>query len=210
VGKFLEDIKRGFDVQTELTAAWHAREVNMEAEYESIMASEQGWKLTDIIAAQHFMNYSLWHTEDTARRLDVPAEVIADCKHKIDVFNQKRNNLMERIDVAITDAIATLLPPKSEEKYNTETLGMAIDRMSIMALKIFHMREQTQRTDAGSEHVGRCAEKLAQLSEQRTRLRQSILDLIDDILAGRKSISPYFQHKMYNDKSLNPELYGRS
>jgi hypothetical protein len=153
------------------------------------------------------MNYSLWHIEDRARRRDVPAEVIAECKHRIDVFNQKRNNLIEKIDEAVANAMAPHMPPDAAKKYNTETLGMAVDRMSIMALKIFHMREQTQRTDAGDEHINRCAEKLSQLTEQRIWLRQSIFELIDDLLAGRKSLRGYFQHKMYNDKNLNPELY---
>jgi hypothetical protein len=84
---------------------------------------------------------------------------------------------------------------------------MAVDRMSIMALKIFHMREQTQRTDADAGHISGCLEKLSQLTEQRVWLRQSIFDLIDDLLAGGKSLRAYFQHKMYNDKNLNPELY---
>jgi hypothetical protein len=210
VKKFLEGLKRGFGVQEELTSRWHEEEGDMEAEYESIIASPCSRDLIGIIAAQHFMNYSLWHTEDTARRLDVPAGVIADCKHKIDVFNQKRNNLIEKIDEAIANAIAPHLPPTPAPKYNTETLGMAIDRMSIMALKIFHMREQTQRSDVDMEHIDKCAEKLAQLTEQRRWLEKSIFDLIDDFLTGKKSVKPYFQHKMYNDKNLNPELYGKS
>ena len=116
-------------------------------------------------------------------------------------------DLMEKIDEAVASAIAPHIPPNAAKKYNTEAPGMAVDRMSIMALKIFHMREQTRRTDAGDEHVNRCLEKLSQLTEQRIWLRQSIFDLIDDFLAGRKSLRGYFQHKMYNDKNLNPELY---
>jgi cell division protein FtsB len=210
VGKFLEDIKKGLDLQTELTSAWHVKEEDLEAEYETIMASMRGNSLIEVIAAQHFMNYSLWHIEDIARRRDVQASMIADCKHKIDSFNQKRNDLIEKIDEAVTYAISPCLPHKTQEKYNTETLGMAIDRMSIIALKIYHMREQASRNDADSEHKDKCAIKLSQLIEQRERLKQSIFDLIDDYLAGRKAIKPYFQHKMYNDKNLNPELYGNN
>jgi cell division protein FtsB len=209
VEKFLKELEAGFGLQEELTEKWHIKEDDMEAEYEKIMGRNENDPV-GVIAAQHFMNYSLWHIEDTARRLDVPSSVIADCKHKIDVFNQKRNNLIEKIDETLTNAITPLLSQKAPEKYNTETLGMAIDRMSIIALKIFHMREQTLRTDAGPEHTEICGKKLSQLKEQRERLRQSILDLIDDYFAGRKAIKPYFQHKMYNDKSLNPELYGKS
>ncbi|MDR1472643.1 MAG: DUF4254 domain-containing protein [Synergistaceae bacterium] len=208
--KLMEDLERGFGAQVELTSSWHVEEGGMEAEYESIMASACTLDLADIIAAQHFMNYSLWHVEDTARRLDVPAETIADCKRKIDVFNQKRNDLMEKADETIMNAISPFLPPNAAEKYNTETLGMAIDRMSIMALKIFHMREQAERADAGQEHIAKCRRKLSQLMEQRVWLKRAIFDLVDDFFAGRKSIRPYFQHKMYNDETLNPELYGKS
>jgi cell division protein FtsB len=207
--KISEMLGQSFRIQEELTEKWHIKERDIEAEYEKIMERNENDPI-DVIAAQHFMNYSLWHIEDTARRRDVPSSVIADCKRKIDVFNQKRNNLIEKIDEALTNAITPLLSQKAPEKYNTETLGMAIDRMSIIALKIFHMREQALRTDASPEHTDRCGKKLSQLMEQRERLRQSILDLIDDYFAGRKAIKPYFQHKMYNDKNLNPELYGKS
>ncbi|MDR0648943.1 MAG: DUF4254 domain-containing protein [Synergistaceae bacterium] len=206
-GNIFKMLEHGFRVQEELTEKWHVKECDMGAEYEKIMAKHDN-DLLDVIAAQHFMNYSLWHIEDTARRLDVPPEVIADCKHKIDAFNQKRNNLIEKIDEALTGAIAPLLPQGAQEKYNTETLGMAIDRTSIIALKIYHMREQASRADASQEHRDRCAEKLSQLTEQRERLKRSIFDLLDDYFVGRKAIKPYFQHKMYNDRSLNPELYG--
>ena len=207
--KIYGTLKQGFVIQEELTEKWHIKEADMEEEYKRIMERREN-DLIEIFSALHFMNYSLWHVEDTARRLDVPASVIADCKHRIDVFNQKRNNLIEKADEALISAIEPLLTQKAPEKYNTETLGMAIDRMSIIALKIYHMREQASRSDAGREHRDLCAKKLSQLSEQRERLKQSILDLLDDCFAGRKAIKPYFQHKMYNDPKLNPELYRKS
>jgi hypothetical protein len=213
MGELLRDLKDCFDKQEALTSKWHVKEEDLEAEYESIINSPPAGSpldLAEIAAAQHFMNYSLWHVEDTARRRDVPANVIADCKYKIDVFNQKRNNLIEKIDEVIAYALAPCLPKSTEEKYNTETPGMAVDRMSILALKIFHMREQTLRSDVGREHIDKCAEKLSQLTEQRKWLARSIFDLLDDFLTGRKSIKPYYQHKMYNDKNLNPELYKKS
>jgi cell division protein FtsB len=208
MGEIIEELEYDFKIQEELTERWHLEEGDMQDEYESIMSSGQAIKPADVIAVQHFMNYSLWHIEDTARRRDVEASVIADCKYKIDVFNQKRNNLIEKIDEAITNAIYQNLPQDPQEKYNTETLGMAIDRMSIIALKIYHMREQTLRSDVSQEHREKCDAKLSQLSEQRERLKQSIFDLIDDYFAGRKAVKPFFQHKMYNDNNLNPELYG--
>ncbi|MDR1020847.1 MAG: DUF4254 domain-containing protein [Synergistaceae bacterium] len=209
MGEIIDDLECCFEAQEELTERWHLKAGDMEAEYESIMSSVSGKSLACVIAAQHFMNYSLWHVEDTARRRDVQADVIADCKHRIDVLNQKRNNLIEKIDEAVTSAMSASLPPDALEKYNTETLGMAIDRMSIIALKIYHMREQTSRGDVDQWHRDRCAAKLSELTEQRERLKQSIFDLADDYLAGRKSIKPYYQHKMYNDRNLNPELYGK-
>jgi hypothetical protein len=209
MGKIIDDLERCFKAQEELTERWHLKEGDMEAEYESIMAPGQGKDLACVVAAQHFMNYSLWHVEDAARRRDVQASVIADCKYRIDALNQKRNNLIEKTDEAITSAMSPCLPPGALEKYNTETLGMAIDRMSIIALKIYHMREQASRGDVDQGHRDKCAAKLSELTEQRERLKQSIFDLVGDYLAGRKSIKPYYQHKMYNDRNLNPELYGK-
>jgi len=90
---------------------------------------------------------------------------------------------------------------------NTESLGMAVDRLSILSLKIFHMKEQTERDDVDAAHIASCEEKLCVLEEQRSDLEVAVLDLIDDYAKGVKRPKVFYQCKMYNDPSLNPELY---
>lgn len=159
--------------------------------------------------AQHLANHLLWHVEDSARRVDVGDAVIADCKRRIDRLNQSRNDLIERVDAALIVLLAPLLPKDAPERYNTETIGSALDRLSILALKIHHMAEQTRRSDVGPDHVESCERKLATLRRQRDDLLVSALELLDDYALGRKRPKVYFQFKMYNDPSLNPELYAR-
>jgi hypothetical protein len=145
--------------------------------------------------------------EDEARRTDVGPEVIADCKRRIDALNQERNDLIERIDVCIVALIADLIPAGAKKRHNTETLGSVLDRLSILALKIFHMREQAERADAGEEHVRVCSEKARVLEEQRTDLLHGALELVDEFARGDKTPRVYYQFKMYNDPALNPKLY---
>jgi len=166
--------------------------------------------LKDIVLAQHLCNFKLWHVEDKARRTDVSPEVIANCKREIDSLNQQRNDLIEKMDAWLVQRIETILPKEAKTRYNTETIGSALDRMSILSLKIYHMQEQTQRQDVDKEHIARCREKLVTLREQHEDLGQSILDLIEEYALGLKRPKVYFQFKMYNDPKLNPELYSRS
>lgn len=189
--------------QTEATARWHQEEP--EAPATSEMASFDN--LTALVLAQHYMNFSLWHVEDTARRRDVDATVIAECKYTIDGYNQRRNDFMEKIDACLIALLAPLLPSDVQERYNTESLGMGVDRLSILSLKIFHMQEQTERVDVDSAHIENCLAKLAVLREQRQDLTRSIVELMRDYMAGHKRPKVYFQCKMYNDPALNPELY---
>lgn len=158
-------------------------------------------------ALENQANYRLWHVEDDARRRDVGDDVIADCKRRIDGLNQKRNDLIEKIDACLVGLVAPLLPEAAAKRYNTETVGSAIDRLSIINLKIYHMREQVERDDVGEDHRRACAEKLSVLKEQRTDLLGSTLELLDDYVAGLKRPKVYYQFKMYNDPKLNPSLY---
>lgn len=192
-----------FEAQTEATARWHAEtpaapEAGGEASPETLRA---------LVLQQHLMNFSLWHVEDVARRRDVDDTVIAECKREIDGYNQRRNDLMEKVDACLLALLAPYLPADAAPRHNTESLGMAIDRLSILSLKIFHMHEQTERTDADATHIARCREKLAVLHEQRDDLAWAVHELVGDFVAGRKRPKVYFQFKMYNDPSLNPELY---
>jgi hypothetical protein len=162
------------------------------------------------ILAQHASNFRLWHVEDRARRRDVPDAVIAACKREIDALNQSRNDGIEAVDRHLAALLEPLLPQGAVRRMNTETVGMAIDRLSILALKIYHMEEQTRRRDAGREHAETCRDKLAVLQRQRLDLARSVLELLDDYAAGIKRPVPYGQFKMYNDPNLNPELYSHA
>jgi hypothetical protein len=134
-----------------------------------------------------------------------PVEAL-QLKRRIDVSNQDRTDLVEQIDSYFRQKYCDVkvLP---DATINTESPAWAIDRLSILALKIYHMREQTQRTDASPEHIEKCASKLAVLLEQQKDLSTAIDQLLDDIEAGRKYMKVYRQMKMYNDPSTNPILY---
>jgi len=164
--------------------------------------------LVAMAAREHQTNYRLWHVEDEARRTDVGPEAIADCKRRIDGLNQRRNDLIEKVDACLVPLVSPLIPEGAPERYNTETVGTALDRLSIIALKIFHMREQTERTDVGPEHLDSCRAKLATLEAQRDDLAASVSELLAEYASGTKRPRVYYQFKMYNDPSLNPSLYG--
>jgi hypothetical protein len=161
-----------------------------------------------IIQQQHHKNYDLWHEEDKARSPDAGDRTLAGVKRRIDKLNQDRNDLMERLD----EAILTMLVQRSvsapdSAPWNTETPGAVVDRLSILSLKIFHMREQEGRKDATEEHREKCQAKRRILEQQRQDLVTSLQALLDDLFAGRKQMKIYRQFKMYNDPALNPEIY---
>ena len=163
--------------------------------------------MTALALRQSQINYLLWHVEDEARRRDVDDADIADCKRRIDAYNQHRNDLIERVDACVVGLVGPLIPADAPERHNTETVGSALDRLSIMALKVFHMREQTLRADVDDEHRAACAAKLAVLEEQRADLARSVNELLAEYAAGAKRPKVYYQFKMYNDPKLNPALY---
>lgn len=149
-----------------------------------------------------------WHLEDLIRDPEIdPVEAVA-LKRRIDKSNQDRTDLVERIDSYFYTLYHDIkvLPGAS---INTESPAWAVDRLSILALKIWHMQEQAERTDATQEHRKRCTDKLNVLLEQRTDLSTAIDQLLDDIQAGRKYMKVYKQMKMYNDTDTNPILYGK-
>jgi hypothetical protein len=158
------------------------------------------------IAANHRYNTLLWNEEDKARRTDVGAEQIAASKRLIDQHNQKRNDAVEALDEAILTALAHVTP-KPHARLNSETAGAMIDRLSILSLKIYHMREQTERHDADAEHIERCREKLQRLRTQRDDLVFCLDRLLTEAAAGDAYFKVYRQFKMYNDPTLNPYLY---
>ena len=161
-----------------------------------------------LVCEQHKFNFLLWHEEDIARSPDVGDTKIAAVKRAIDGYNQKRNDAIEKIDDYLkreVEARGIVVAPTA--RLNSETPGQAIDRLSILALRIYHMEEQLERTDATAEHLARVRGKLEILHIQHDDLSGSLQELLNDIFAGRNRLKLYRQFKMYNDPSLNPYLY---
>lgn len=179
--------------QTRLTALWHA---------ETPAAAGEGF--AGLVSQNHLRNFQLWHEEDVARRNDLGFERVFQAKRAIDKYNQERNNFIEEMDKVL---VATLQPAESGCPRNSETPGMIIDRLSILALKEYHMHEETVRTDASAAHKETCSAKLARIVRQRSDLTQSLAELLADVAARRRTFAVYYQFKMYNDPALNPQLY---
>ena len=150
-----------------------------------------------------------WHYEDLIRDPHLNPVEGMNLKHRIDRSNQDRTDLVEQIDSYFRQLYSDVTP-LSDATINTESPAWAIDRLSILALKIYHMKEQTERTDASPEHIQRCKDKLSVLLEQQKDLSTAIDQLLDDIKAGRKYMKVYRQMKMYNDPSTNPVLYKKA
>lgn len=149
-----------------------------------------------------------WHFEDIIRDPQIdPAEALI-LKRRIDKSNQDRTDLVEQIDSYFRELYVKVkvLP---DARINTESPAWAVDRLSILALKIYHMREQAERTEASAEHKAKCQAKLDVLLEQQVDLSTAIDQLLEDIEAGRKYMKVYRQMKMYNDPSTNPVLYNK-
>ncbi len=147
-----------------------------------------------------------WHLEDIIRNPNIdPIEALA-IKRRIDSSNQDRTDLVEMIDSYFLEKYAQI-KPRVDATINTESPAWAIDRLSILALKIYHMEQEVKRTDALPDHISKCQVKLNTLLEQRVDLSSAIDTLLTEIEQGRKYMKVYKQMKMYNDPSLNPILY---
>lgn len=149
-----------------------------------------------------------WHFEDIIRDPNIdPVEALA-LKRRIDKSNQNRTDLVELIDSYFLDKYKEVNIDK-DATINTESPAWAIDRLSILTLKVYHMKEETERTDVSQEHIDTCNNKLSILLEQQKDLSTAIDQLIEDIEAGKKYMKVYKQMKMYNDPNLNPILYAK-
>lgn len=147
-----------------------------------------------------------WHLEDIIRNPDIHPEEALDIKRRIDRSNQERTDLVEAIDEYFRETYkGTAI--RENATLNTESPAWAIDRLSILILKIYHMKQETERTDATPEHLNKCQAKLSVLLEQQKDLSLAIDQLLEDIREGRKYMKVYKQMKMYNDPALNPVLY---
>lgn len=160
-----------------------------------------------LVFDQHMANFDLWHQEDQARDPDATDHTITLVKRAIDRLNQRRNDLAEQLDLALLAEITTFDPALP---LHSETPGLMIDRLSILALKHFHTAEEAERPNADEAHHQRNRARLAVLDEQRKDLSSCLDILWQDVLASRRRFKLYKQLKMYNDPSLNPVLYHKA
>lgn len=191
-------------MQIENVARWHKEPIDNPF-------SELGHNssLLATTCQQHQFNYLLWHEEDIARSPDVSDSKIAEVKRNIDKYNQQRNDWIEKIDDWITaDLIAKEIASRADARLNTETPGSAMDRLSIMSLRIYHLEEQLCRMEIDQQHLEKVNMRLTVCRLQQKDLSHSLSELLVDIYSSVKRHRTYRQMKMYNDPTLNPYLYG--
>ncbi len=175
--------------------------------HDNLPESLPGDNVESVIRAQHQANFELWHLEDEARAPHATEHQIAEVKRGIDRVNQRRNDLTERIDSLLLEALSAHELHAAGSPLHSETPGLILDRLSILALKIFHTREETLRADAPEGHISRNRGRLRLLEEQRVDLAGCLDELWTQIIRGERHFKLYRQLKMYNDPSLNPAVY---
>lgn len=165
-------------------------------------------EIDHLLYAKNWIDTVQWHLEDIIRDPEIDPATALTIKRRIDASNQERTDMVEYIDSYFLDRYKAVTPG-AEARINTETPAWAVDRLSILALKIYHMEQEAGREEASAEHRAACGRKLEVLRVQREDLSQAIEELLADIEAGRKYMKLYKQMKMYNDPALNPVLYAK-
>lgn len=168
---------------------------------------EQG-SLEHLLYTKNWIDTVQWHLEDIIRDPQIDPVEALKIKRRIDASNQDRTDMVEYIDSYFLDKYKDVAV-KEGAKINTESPAWAVDRYSILALKIYHMEQEVVRTDVSEAHIEACRTKLNVLLTQRVDLSTAIGELMDDFAAGNKYMKVYKQMKMYNDPALNPVLYGK-
>ena len=198
---FTENANRIFNEAIEAYHRWDDVDHPMENPYEA-------GSLDALLYHKNWIDTVQWHLEDIIRNPQIdPVEALA-IKRRIDKSNQDRTDMVEYVDSYMLDKYKDV-QVADDARLNTETPAWAIDRLSILALKIYHMAVETKRTDVDDTHRAACQKKLDVLLQQQVDLSRAIEELIEDIEAGRKYMKTYKQMKMYNDPALNPVLYGK-
>jgi hypothetical protein len=160
----------------------------------------------NLLYAKNWIDTVQWHLEDIIREPTIDPLEGMKIKRRIDKSNQDRTDLVERIDDHFRAGFSGITPQPGT-RINSETPAWLLDRMSILVLKIYHMREQTHRADVDTDHISKCTRKLEVLLEQREDMGRAFDELMTDIQSGIRTFKVYRQMKMYNDASLNPVLY---
>ena len=163
-------------------------------------------QLEFLLYQKNWIDTVQWHLEDIIRDPEIDPVEALKIKRTIDLSNQKRTDLVEYIDSYFLEKNKNVKIQKNAS-FNSESPAWAIDRLSILALKIFHMKQETERTEVDQGHISSCKRKLAVLNQQNKDLCTAIDELMDDIQNGKKYMKTYKQMKMYNDEDLNPVLY---
>ena len=175
--------------------------------YQSFSNPYENDDIAHLLYRKNWIDTVQWHYEDIIRDPNIDPVAALDLKRKIDASNQDRTDLVEYIDSFFLNKYQSV-QIKGAATINTESPAWAIDRLSILALKIYHMNEEATRTDASSNHIEKCQQKLKVLLEQKSDLSNAIDQLLYDIEEGNKYMKVYKQMKMYNDDELNPVLRG--
>jgi len=184
-------------LQLDMVTRWHRQEIDNPC---------QGF--ASLVCEQHACNFILWHEEDRARSASATDHEMAAIKRNIDLWNQRRNDLIEQIDDAISDQLArAAIVPLDDARLNTETAGSVIDRLSILTLRLYHYREQHAQTDNSESLHQAIATRITICEQQLADLAQSFQDLIDEFWVGTKRHQNYRQLKMYNDPAFNPLIH---
>lgn len=178
---------------------WHVNLAEAKCKYAGETIEYLLWTKAQIDTIQ-------WHEEDEIRRKDISNETFVEHKRNIDRLNQIRTDTVEKIDDYFFEQFK-FVPRKSVARMNSETPAWLIDRISILELKIYHMREQTERKNVTIDHITSCKKKLEILLEQERDMSKCLNELLDEVSKGERYFKVYRQMKMYNDKSLNPSLY---
>lgn len=186
---------KAYDIFQSATIAYHVTDA-IEAPMTPSGFPEDA--IEDVLFRKNWIDAAQWHMEDVIREPSIDPVAALKLKRGIDASNQRRTDMVEDIDTYFRDLYRDV-KPNADATINTESPAWAIDRLSILALKIYHMERELERTDAEPAHLERCRSRLEILREQRRDLQQAIDALLDDIAAGRKYMKVYRQMKMYND-----------
>ena len=160
-----------------------------------------------LLYGKNWIDTVQWHLEDIVRVPSIEPVEGLKIKRRIDKSNQDRTDMVEKLDDYFLEEFKNVKAPAGT-RINSETPAWLLDRMSILLLKIYHMKEQTERKDVGEDHIKTTNAKLAVLMEQKSDMRLAFDELMDDIGRGKRRFKVYRQMKMYNDATLNPMLYG--
>ena len=192
-----------YDIFAESTSLYHETD-NVDTPCPNPFPEES---IEQTLFSKNWVDAVQWHLEDIIRDPEIDPVAALALKRRIDKSNQDRTDMVEELDTYFREKYKEVVPA-ADATINTESPAWALDRLSILALKIYHMQVEVERTDAEPAHIAKCQAKLDVLLEQRVDLTTAIDQLLEDIAAGRKYMKVYRQMKMYNDPETNPVLYG--